>query len=91
MNNERESYASLFYRLDYEGNTNERTCTLRIEDSDGNEIKSYYDLELNRLGAHAQAKSFIDGYLRGLELGKQIGANNLRHDLKRLLNVGATL
>lgn len=84
-------YRAMKYWRDEEGYVREGIHTLCIANSDYDVIKSFHDEALDELGAQLKAKAFIDGYLLGLERGKEIGADNLRHDLRRLINVGATL
>lgn len=91
MDEKREEYRGLFYVLDYEGYARESYYTLRVEDTDDNSIKAYSDQCLDEPEACQKAEAFIDGYLLGLEQGKEIGANNLRHDFRRLINAGAAL
>lgn len=84
-------YRGMKYWRDKEGYAHEGMYTLHISDGDYNEVKGFSDQSLDLDHVMIQAEAFIDGYLLGLAQGKEIGANNLRHDLKRLLNMGAAL
>jgi len=77
-------YRGYTWEMDTESSLREDECTIRI-DYDDNLVKAYLDQPLNDELAKIKAEAFIDGYIKGLEIGQEIGKDLLALHLHRWL------